>query len=216
VVRSGLAVVLVLVPGAFAFAEGQAIALKAGALGLGVEYTHEVGDRVAIRGGFNGSRLGFGREESGIRYDFNLVWDSWSVAADFHPLKGPFRVSGGVLGNRNRLEGSSRPTADITVGDNVYTPSEVGTLTGRVSFRRASPFVGVGWDWWRRKKFFGTSLDLGVLSQGAPKVSLVGSGTLLGDPQFQADIETERGQLADSLGRLDLVPYLSVGFALRF
>ena len=160
--------------------------------------------------------LGFGQEESGIRYDFSLVWDSWSVAADFHPLKGPFRVSGGLLGNHNRLEASSRPTADITVGNNVYTPAEVGMLTGRVSFRRASPFVGVGWDWWRRKKFFGTSLDLGVLSQGAPKVSLVGSGTLLGDPQFQTDIETERGQLADALGRLDLVPYLAVGFALRF
>jgi hypothetical protein len=200
-----------------ALAEGRAIAIRAGALGLGVEYTHELTDRIAVRGGLNGSSLGFNDDRSGIHYDFDLVWDSLSVGIDFHPLKTAFRISGGILRNDNRLNAVSEPTTDIVVGDTTYTPEEVGTLRGRVSFDHTSPFVGVGWDWSRKKRrHFGMSFDLGVLDQGKPDVSLTGSGTLLGDPAFQADIEAERAQLADSLSGLDLVPYMSVGFVIRF
>src|SRR5690606_31799656 len=62
-----------------AFAEGHAIGLKAGGLGLGLEYTYELSDRFALRGGINGSEIGVDSEESGIRYDFDVVWDSLSV-----------------------------------------------------------------------------------------------------------------------------------------
>lgn len=203
--------------GSGALAEGRAIAIKAGALGLGVEYTHELTDRIAVRGGLNGSSLGYSDERSGISYDFDLVWDSLTVGIDFHPLKTAFRVSGGILGNHNRLDAVSRPVTDIVVGNTTYTPDEVGTLTARVSFAHTSPFVGVGWDWSRKKRrHFGMSFDLGVLDQGKPHVSLVGSGTLLGDPAFQADIEAERAQLADSLSGLNLVPYMTAGFVIRF
>ncbi len=202
-------------PASVAWADGQAIGLRAGALGLGVEYTYELTDRLALRGGLNGSKFGFDDERSGISYNFDLVWDSLSVTFDFHPLKSAFRVSGGVLRNDNRLDAVSRPANDITVGDTTYTPDEVGTLAGRVSFKHTAPFVGVGWDWSRKRRHFGMSLDLGVVDQGAPKVSLEGSGTLLGDPGFEADIEKERADLAGSLSNLDLLPYLTVGFVIR-
>lgn len=197
-------------------AEGRAIGLKAGSLGLGVEYTHEFNERLSVRGGLNGSTLGFRDERSGISYDFDLRWDSLSVGVDFHPFKTPFRISGGLLRNDNRLDAVSRPTDNVVIGDTTYTPDEVGALTGRVSFDRTSPFVGVGWDWSRTRRHFGMSLDIGALDQGSPEVSLTGSGTLLGDPGFQADIESERAQLADSLSGLKLVPYLTVGFVVRF
>ena len=180
-----------------ALADGQAIGLKAGALGLGVEYTYELTDRIALRGGLNGSKLGFDDVRSGIDYNFDLVWDSLSVGVDFHPLKRAFRVSGGFLHNQNRLDAVSTPAADVEIGNTTYTPAEVGTLSGRVAFRRTAPFVGVGWDWSRkRRRHFGMSLDLGVLDQGSPRVSLEGSGTLLGDAAFEADLAAERADLA--------------------
>jgi hypothetical protein len=203
-------------PASLALAEGQAIGLKAGALGLGVEYTYQLNDRVAFRGGLNGSQVGFDSEESGIEYDFDIVWDSLSVAVDFHPLKSALRLTGGLLKNDNRLEAVSRPTSNVTIGDTTYTPSQVGTLNGLVGFDGTAPFVGIGWDWSRSKRIFGMSLDLGVLSQGAPSVSLRGNGTLFGDPAFEADIDAETAELRDSLDDLDLVPYLTVGFVFRF
>ncbi|HLF09706.1 MAG TPA: hypothetical protein VJA26_00700 [Gammaproteobacteria bacterium] len=199
-----------------AFAEGQAVGVKAGALGLGVEYTYALNDRVSFRAGLNGSELGFDREESGIEYDFDLVWDSLSLTVDFHPLTTALRVSGGLLSNDNRLEGVSRPTGNITIGNMTYTPAQVGTLASLVSFDATAPFAGVGWDWSRDEGFFGMSFDIGVVSQGAPQVTLTGNGTVAGDPSFQADIQAEAVELADSLDDFDLVPYLTLGFVFRF
>ncbi|HEX9659073.1 MAG TPA: hypothetical protein VGA18_02195 [Rhodothermales bacterium] len=199
-----------------AFAEGHAIAAKAGALGLGVEYTYALNERVAFRAGLNGSQIGFDGQESGIEYDFDLVWDSLSVAIDFHPLTTALRLSGGFLSNDNRLEAVSRPTGNTTIGGTTYTPAQIGTLNGNVSFDDTAPFAGVGWDWSRDKRLFGMSFDIGVLSQGSPKVSLTGNGTLFGNPAFEADITAEEAELADSLDDLDLVPYLTVGFVFRF
>src|SRR5690606_8668265 len=56
-----------------AHADGHAVAAKAGALGLGIEYTYSFSDRLGVRVGVNGSELGFDAEESGIEYDFDLV-----------------------------------------------------------------------------------------------------------------------------------------------
>jgi len=199
-----------------AFAEGHAIGLKAGGLGLGLEYTYELNDRFALRGGINGSEIGVDSEESGIRYDFDVVWDSLSFGVDFHPGRSAFRLSGGVLSSDNRLEAVGRTTSNVTIGNDTYTPAEVGTLSGVVAFDDTAPYFGLGWDWSRSKRRFGVSLDLGVLDQGKPRVTLTGSGTLLGDPSFEQDLRREAAELEDSLADLDLIPYATLGFLIRF
>lgn len=197
-------------------AEGHAIAAKAGALGLGLEYTYSLTERVGLRLGLNGSELGFDAEESGIEYDFDLVWDSVSVAVDFHPLRNPLRLTGGLLRNDNRLEAVSRSAGNITVGDTTYTPAEIGTLTGRVAFDDTAPFVGIGWDWSRQTERFGVSFDLGVVRQGTPQVSLQADGAIVGDPAFASDVAAEETELADSLEDFDLLPFASLGLVFRF
>lgn len=215
-IRKLLPLLLVL-PAANGRAEGHAVAIKLGALGLGAEYTYQLNDRVAFRGGLYGSQLGFDADESGIRYEFDVVWDSVAAGVDFHPLKTALRLSAGVLRNDNGLRALSRPAGNTTIGGSTYTPSEIGTLTGRVGFDKTAPFAGIGWDWSRDKRLFGMSLDIGLLDQGQPTVSLRGTGSLLGDPAFQQDIAAEEAELRDSLGGdLDVVPYLTVGFVFRF
>jgi hypothetical protein len=60
------------------------------------------------------------------------------------------------------------------------------------------------------------SLDLGVVDQGSPTVTLQGNGSLLGDPAFEQDIDAEAIQLTGEAEDLDLVPFLSLGFQFRF
>lgn len=204
-----------------ALAEGDhTIAAKAGALGLGIEYGYRITERIGVRAGLNGAEFGFDAEESGIDYDFDLVWDSLSVAVDVHPFTGPFRVTAGVLRNDNRLEASSRSAGDITVGGTTYAPEEIGTVSARVDFDETAPFVGVGWDWSRKNRRFGMSFDLGLLDQGSPRVSLGADGPLLSDPMFAdeiaSDLAAEQAEFAEELEDLDLLPYLSVGFVIRF
>jgi hypothetical protein len=207
---------LLALPASAALADGHAVGLKVGALGLGAEYTHELTDRIALRGALYGSELGFDAEESGIDYEFDVVWDSLSAGVDFHPLKSALRLSIGILKNDNALELVSRPTGNVTVGDTTYTPSQIGTLTGSMQFDGTATFAGVGWDWSRGKRLFGMSLDLGVVDQGNPVVTLQGNGTLLGNPSFEQDINAEEAELAGEASDLDLVPFLSVGFQFRF
>jgi hypothetical protein len=207
---------LLALPASAALADGHAVGLKVGALGLGAEYTHELTDRIALRGALYGSELGFDAEESGIDYEFDVVWDSLSAGVDFHPLKSALRLSIGILKNDNALELVSRPTGNVTVGDTTYTPSQIGTLTGSMQFDGTATFAGVGWDWSRGKRLFGMSLDLGVVDQGNPVVTLQGNGTLLGNPSFEQDIKAEEAELAGEASDLDLVPFLSVGFQFRF
>lgn len=197
------------------WADGQSVGLKVGALGLGVEFTHALTERIAVRGALYGSELGFDVEESGIDYDADVVWDSISAGVDFHPLKSALRLSAGLLKNDNRLDLVSRPTSNVTVGNTTYTPAEVGTLEGSVGFDDTATFVGVGWDWSRDKRLFGMSLDLGLVHQGDPAVGLRGTGQLLGDPAFQQDIDAEIAELESQLD-LDVIPFLTLGFQFRF
>jgi hypothetical protein len=201
---------------ATALADGHAVGLKVGAFGLGAEYTHEITDRIAVRGALYGSNWGFDAEQSGIEYEADVVWDSLTAGVDFHPLKSALRLSVGVMRNDNALELLSRPTTNQTIGDTTYTPAQIGTLTGSLHFDDTATFAGVGWDWSRDKSMFGMSLDLGLVDQGDPVVTLRGTGTLLGNPAFEQDITDEARQLTDDAGDFDLAPFLSVGFQFRF
>lgn len=207
---------LLMLVAAPAVAQDHALAARVGLLGLGVEYTYDINDRLSVRGGINGSSIGFDAEESGIDYEFDFEWDSLAVGVDFHPLGTPLRLSAGFLSNDNELRAVSRISENVTIGDEVYTPDDVGTLRGSVGFDDTAPYVGVGWDWSRGRRLFGMSFDLGVVSQGSPDVTLSADGGLAEDPMFEDDIRAEEAELQDSLDDFDLVPYASLGFVFRF
>jgi hypothetical protein len=198
-----------------AVAQEHAVGGKAGLLGIGVEYSYSIGERLAVRGMLFGSSYSFDGTESGIDYQFGLNFDSFGAAIDLHPFTGAFRLSAGLLVNDNGLDATSTPANSITIGDTVYAPADVGTLSADIGFNGTAPFVGIGWDWSRSKRF-GFSLDLGIVKQGSPKVSLRASGPLLGDAAFAADLAAEEAQLEDSLDDFDALPFASLGFAFRF
>lgn len=198
-----------------AAAQEHAVGAKIGMLGLGVEYSYPFSERLSARGGIYGSSYSFDQAEAGIDYEFELNWESISVALDFHPAKSPLRLSAGLLQNDNGLSALSNVSQDVTVGGTTYTPAEVGTLRGEIGFDSVAPFFAVGWDWSRNKRF-GVTLDLGVLDQGSPRVSLTADGSLLGDPAFEADRAAEEAQLEASLNDLDLFPFATIGLVFRF
>ena len=137
------------------------------------------------------------------------------MAVDFHPTSGPLRISGGLMKNDNGLSALSSISNDVTVGGTTYTPAEVGTITAAAGFDGTAPFFGVGWDWSKTKRF-GVALDLGIVSQGSPQVSLSADGSLVGNPAFDADLAAEQAELQDALSDLDLIPFATFGVVFRF
>lgn len=202
-------------PGVEAHAQDHAVTAKLGMLGLGIEYAYPLSERFAVRGGLYGSSFSSDDTRSEIEYDFEVDWDSISIALDYHPRQGPFRLTVGVLPNDNGLSATGIASRDVTIGGTTYTPSEAGTLQAEIGFDSVAPFVGLGWDWSRGKRF-GVALDLGVLSQGSPEVALSADGTLFGDPLFEAELAEEEAELEHSLRNLDLYPFAILGVVFRF
>ena len=198
-----------------AVAEEHSFGARAGMLGLGLEYSYTLSERLAIRGGFNGSSYSFDQTESGIDYEFDIDWQSVSVALDFHPNNGPLRLSVGILKNDNSLLSTSNVSENVTVGGTTYKPTDVGTLRGAVGFDTASPLISIGWDWSRENRV-GVSFDMGVVSQGPPTVSLLADGGLLDDPMFAADLAAEETELRNSFEDLELLPFIALGLMYRF
>jgi hypothetical protein len=199
-----------------ALAQNHALSAKAGMLGLGLEYTYSLSERWAVRGGPYGSTFSQDQTEAGIDYEVEVEWDSLSLALDFHPTSGSFRLSAGVLQNDNGALAESNVTQPVDIGGMTYTPAEIGTLRGVIDFSDdIAPFVSLGWDWSRSKRF-GIALDLGLLNQGAPRVTLTADGTLTGDPLFEADLAREEAELEDALSDLDIFPFITLGLIFRF
>ena len=95
--RIGSGLILLALCSSGASADDHAIGVKAGFLGIGLEYSYRFTDKLVVRGGLNGSNYSFDDTESGIDYDFTLDFDSVMVGIDLHPFEGAFRLSGGFL-----------------------------------------------------------------------------------------------------------------------
>jgi hypothetical protein len=198
-----------------AAAEDHTIGGRVGLLGVGVEYSYRLNDRIVFRGGLNRSGLSFDETESGIDYTFDLDFDTLYAGVDVHPLKGKFRVSVGAMQNDNGLSATGLLSGTVEVGDSTYQASDIGTLYGGIGFDSVAPYFGFGFDWLHDKKV-GLALDIGVLRQGSPRVTLGATGPISADPGFQSDVATERAELQQSLDDFDLYPYAMLGFVVRF
>jgi hypothetical protein len=193
----------------------NALALQVGALGLGLEYSHAFGDRLAFRGAVYGSQVSFDGDEEDIEYASDLIWDSIALGVDFHPGNGAFRLSGGYMQTDNRVEAVAAPTTPEEIGDTTYTPAQLGTLNGLVTVDDSAVYGGLGWDW-SRDGGFGVSLDLGLVSQNSPVVELRATGTAASSPAFQQDLAAEEARIQEDLEDVDIVPYVTLGFVFRF
>lgn len=191
---------------------------KLGTLGAGVELTKDVTRKINGRVGVNVLTYDTSGSESDVDYTIDLELSSVTAILDWHPFGGGVRVSAGVAFNGNELSMVGKPTnTSYTIGDTTYTPSEVGTLRGNVTFDDVTPYLGIGWgNAVSPNDRFTFSLDVGVLFQGDTTADLTADGTLASDPTFQAELAKEEQNLNEALDDFELYPVLSVGFAYRF
>ena len=204
----GSLLLLVCLTAGSASAQGVGRGLRLDTPGIGLELESLVTDRFGIRGLVNGGSVSYDYDESGIRYDGRLRFGTGFLLADWHPYAGSFRLSGGLAYNNQRFASTN------------YSLAQVGSLDGRVTFSKASPYLGVGWELkpraGSRLRF---SADLGVMYQ-RPSTTLAGNcGSALPASvcaHLQSDIRAEEAEFRDAADDLRLYPVISVGFGLRF
>lgn len=191
------------------------LGLKAGTLGLGLEASWQPLPLLDLRIGGNAYDFEENGTQAGINYDATLALESFYATGNLHFPLSPMRLTLGAFANGNELTMLNDEGADVDIGGITYPGAAVGTLTGTTSFEGTSPYVGIGFDFSLAGKV-GMNLDLGVLLQGEPEVTLQSDGLLASDPLFQASLEAERQQLEDEMNDFKAWPVLSLGFFYRF
>lgn len=194
-----------------------AIGAKGGTLGIGGELTKKVATDINTRAGFNMLDFSFDDDVAGIEYDFDMDLRSFSVLLDWHIFDGPFRITGGVLSMDNEFDLDTLVNQNVTIGDNTYTPAQVGRLSGRVDIEGLAPYIGIGWgNPVGRGRRWGFYSDFGVAFANSPDVTLRATGTMAGDPTFQGDLAKEERDIQDDMDALEFYPVLSAGLYFRF
>ena len=206
---------------ALAAASGFNVSGRVGTLGLGAEVGYAFNDYVNVRLAMNNFSYDYNTTEDDIEFDFDLELESTALFLDIHPFAGAFRVTGGILDNRNRLDGQAVPMGEYEIGDQTYSGAEVGTLYSNVALGESNPvYVGLGWSKALGTSGFGLGFDLGVVLQGSPTVRLSATGPVTTNPataeEFEANLRAEEEQLESDLSEFETYPVISLGLTYQF
>lgn len=192
------------------------VGVTAGSPGIGGEIGYDASDMLGLR--VMGSYFPYSHSitPSNITYDGDLRLMSFGGVVDFYLFDSGFRLTGGAYLNRNRLDIKGTPNGNVTVGSTSYTPAQLGTLTGRVSFREIAPYAGLGYASGRGGTGLAFTADAGVMFQGGPRVALAASGPITSAPGFAANLEQERQKIASDIDWLRFYPAVKIGVLYRF
>jgi hypothetical protein len=192
------------------------IGVSGGSLGAGPELAYRYGHYVGVR--TNAGFLTYNRDEtvSQITYNGRLNLKSYGLAADVFPFGGGFRVSAGARKNDNKIDLSGTPSTSVTIGNSIYTPAQVGTLSGTVKGNSFAPTITLGYGG-ALAKGFTLGAELGVMFQGAPKVdNYRATGLLASTPVFQADLADERQKVNNKVHNYQYWPIAQILLLYRF
>lgn len=192
------------------------VGVSGGTIGISPEVGYRFNRAVGVR--VNGGFYSYSDDEEidDIDYDGKLKLKSYGAMVDFYPFGGSFRLSAGLRSSKNRINLSAVPTAPVEIGDEEYSPAEIGRLDGAVRFKKTAPTLTLGYGG-KLKPGFTVGFEAGVMFQGAPKMSLSASGgSLSSDPAFLEELENERAQAEDDASDFKVWPVLQLHFKYRF
>jgi hypothetical protein len=198
------------------YIDGVTLTPKVGTQGIGLEVAKAINQYFVLRSGGNYATYSGSNSvnKADFSYDANIL--NSNALLDVHPYGGGFRVSGGAYFSPDSVKFSANPTSNITIGNATYTPSEAGTVKGKIEGSKIAPYAGIGYsrafaddgNW-----FF--DADLGVKLNDINS-HIEANGALATDPTFKADLERERKKIEDKLGLMEYYPVLNMGFGYKF
>ncbi len=196
-------------------ATGIGLTAKVGTLGLGADVTVGVNEYLGFRFEVNG----FGwsptweRDEGTINGDFE--WLSYGALADLFPAGGGFRVSGGLLLNKNKVKLTADLNEPVELDGTDYALDD---LNGEVTFNDIAPYLGIG---------YGNAVgpggrlhfacDFGVMFQGEPKIA---ASARASNPALQGIVDdalaNEVADIQDDANAFQFYPVIAAGMSFKF
>ncbi len=206
----GKAVLVAALAAAAGSVQAGGVGIRAGTTGLGADYGFDIVPTLGGRIGLSAMNFNTDVDTSDVRYDAKAKLLTGSLLLDWSPL-GPFRVSGGFMPNRNKIDLTGQPS-----GGGSFPAGS--SLSGNVKPERSfAPYLGVGYGnvWTKGVNFY---FDLGVMFQGSPQVSLsvnCGPSVSAGDcTTAQNQVEAERQRVQDKVDKYKYYPVANIGLTI--
>lgn len=194
-----------------------AIGVVGGTTGVGVEAKVATSRRMVLRANYTALDLGIDKSFDGIEYDTDIDLSNGGGFVDFYPFDSGVNVSVGAYIGAKNVEIDATPTEDVKIGDNFYTPEEVGSLSGRIEYDNFAPYAGVGYDHIIDGVGLNLNVKAGVIFAGEAEVVYESlDGTLSDDPDFQSDLASETDHLVNESEDFRFIPVVTVGAAKIF
>lgn len=132
------------------------------------------------------------------------------------------RLTGGVVYNASEIAATAKAGADgkYVINGHPYNAVDVGTLNGVVDFRKAAPYLGIGWgNPISRAKSWHLMADLGVMYQGRGRAALASRGCVTSTVVCRAvaaDVAADKASFQEELDSYKFYPVARFGMAYTF
>jgi hypothetical protein len=188
-----------------------------GTTGGSVEAKVKVAPILAVRGGYNYFQYEADDTYDDIAYQGDLDLSTFGAFLDLHPFGNAFMLTGGAYFGEKTLDLFATPTQNVQIGNQTFTPAQVGTLNMQADLEDTAPFVGLGWDTSFDGSGVGFRFVAGAMFTGSPQVNLTASGgTLSNDSNFQNQVAIEEQNLEDDVEDYEIYPVVQVGITFGF
>lgn len=194
-----------------------------GTTGLGAHLVVPVGPTVNSRFGLNFAKFTGSASEGSIDYDVRARLRTADFLVDWYVRdNSSFHLSAGLVYNGNKFDAKGRPSAaGYTINGVNYRSADVGTLDGNLVYKKAAPYIGIGWgNAIKAGPGWGFMSDLGGFFQGKGKASLASVGCTAAAAVCQAiarDVAVEQASFASQISDVPRIyPVLRAAVSYRF
>ncbi len=194
------------------FTPGWGIGIKASSLGLGADIVKSFNSSFTLRLGASYLKKDFKistfDDLGGSAFNYTTV-GSVSLLFDWYFARSVY-VSAGLMYNMSILEFESKADKSQYIGVIEITPETMGSITYTLKPNEICPYLGIGFGHTiSRNKLVAFNVDLGMLYQGSPKVTLDATGMVAPTAN-----EEQRQLLQDNVKGYMFYPFLN--FQLSF
>jgi hypothetical protein len=188
-----------------------------GTTGAGFHVVVPMESNLNGRFGANYFKHDFDRHTGQVDYAVKGKLQTLDILFDWYVREGsPFHLTGGLVYNGNRFDANAAPNGlgELTLNGHSYYAPDVGIVKGRIEYRKAAPYLGIGWGnalAAANKNHWSFNADLGAFFQGNPNVKLGGYGCTISKALCDAiatDIAVERLRLQDDVSSFKVYPVL--------
>ncbi|QJE02729.1 hypothetical protein HH212_24220 [Massilia forsythiae] len=168
-------------------------------------------------------RRDFDKTSNGIDYQVKGKLQTFDILFDWYLREGsPFRLTGGLVYNGNQGDVRANPNqlGKYTLNGTSYASADVGILSGRIDYRKAAPYLGIGWgNALAPGSRWSVNTDLGFFYQGNPNVKLASVGCTTSQAFCTAlarDVAAEQVRLRRDVDGVKVYPVLRANLGYRF